>query len=637
MVRGSTQLEMKARTSDKRRDQGETPKLALWLLGAPRFSGLGAELASALMERPKALALLTYLAVALPRGLHRRDELIAIFWPDSDPVHARNSLRQSLHQLRSLLPPETLHVRGSDEVELVGIRVDVETFEDHLEHGREGEALALYHGELLNGFRLSNDSDFDSWLEAERDRLHRRAVRGAIVHAKVREIDGDREGSAEWAMFALDRAPFDDDLLREVIQLFVRLEKKSEAARIYANAVKRFDTELGAPLSIETAHLGASIAGSRLASAGINGTKPDGSPAQPNVSQSETPSGLRKPRAVTPQARQLFLQGRQFASERSPLTIMKAIERYENAIRLSPDYAEAHSALSSAFCQAPVYVAYPGIDAWPRVRAHATRAIRLDPRLGEAHATLAHATLCYDYDWTLAERLYREALILDPVSLVSRQLYSLYYLTSVGRTDDALEIADRARDEMPDVSGITVLYAMLCVFGRRFERGLREIDFALEGMPMFVQAHWVRGMAQEGLGDFAGAIETFERGVEMTRGSSLLLSQLGRACAGGGDRDRARQVLSELDQRGENGGPASYFTAEILAALGEKEAALDRLYAAYRQRNPFMVFAGVLYGLDPLRGHRRFKDLLMRLGLPAYERSRRAEVRPGQSKAPVIA
>jgi hypothetical protein len=150
------------------------------------------------------------------------------------------------------------------------------------------------------------------------------------------------------------------------------------------------------------------------------------------------------------------------------------------------------------------------------------------------------------------------------------------------------------------------------------------MDFVIESHPAFIQAHWVRGMAQEGMGDVAGAIQTFERGVEMTHGSSLLLSQLGRACASIGDRARATQILWQIDQRGENGGPASYFSAEILATLGSTEPALDRLYAAYRQRNPFMVFAGVLYGLDSLRGTRRFRDLLMRLGLPAYERGPRS-------------
>ena len=197
---------------------------------------------------------------------------------------------------------------------------------------------------------------------------------------------------------------------------------------------------------------------------------------------------------------------------------------------------------------------------------------------------------------------------------VSRQSYALYFLTSVGRTDDALAILDRARDDNPDVPGISVFYGMTCVFGRRFERGLREADFVLEGSPAFIQAHWVRGMAQEGMGDFAAAIRTFEQGVEMTKGSSLLLSQLGRACAGIGDRRRAAKILDTLDERDENGGPAAYYCAEILAALGSADLAIDRLYAAYRQRNPFMVFAGVMYGLDPLRGMRRFRHLLMRLG-----------------------
>ena len=245
---------------------------------------------------------------------------------------------------------------------------------------------------------------------------------------------------------------------------------------------------------------------------------------------------------------------------------------------------------------------------------------------------LAHVTLCQDYDWTLAESLYRKALEVDAVSVVSRTSYALDYLTAVGRSDEALAILDRARDEIPDVPAISATYAMSCVFSRRFELALRESNFVLDGQPSFVQAHWTRGMAQEGLGDAAGAVETFERAVEMTQRSSLLLSQLGRACARAGQRVRARSILHQLDQRGEHGGPAAYYTAEILAALGDTDLALDRLYAAYRQRNPFLVFAGVLYGLDPLRGTRRFRDLLMRIGLPACE-TRHARSRNGAAMA----
>ena len=122
-------------------------------------------------------------------------------------------------------------------------------------------------------------------------------------------------------------------------------------------------------------------------------------------------------------------------------------------------------------------------------------------------------------------------------------------------------------------------------------------------------------MALEGLGDEVGAIESFETGLQMTERSSLMLSQLGRAHARVGNRVRAREILAELDARGEAGGVARVVSAEILAALGDHDAAIDRLYVEYRQRNPGMIFAGVVFGLDPLREHRRFRDLLMRMGI----------------------
>jgi tetratricopeptide (TPR) repeat protein len=254
------------------------------------------------------------------------------------------------------------------------------------------------------------------------------------------------------------------------------------------------------------------------------------------------------------------------------------------------------------------------------VKAHALRAIGLDPSLGEARAMLAQATLWYDYEWAPAEKIYLEALAVDPTSEVMCCSYALYYLTPLGRLDEALVVLDRARDSMPLLLGISTFCGMACAFGRRFDRARREADTVIGMEPGFVQAYWVRGMALEGMGDFTAAIAAFERGVELTAGSSLMLSQLGRARARSGDRTAAEEILSELDRRGETAGPAAYFTAELLAALGRPEAALDRLYAAYRERNPLLVFAGIIAGLDPLRGERRFGELLLRIGLRTHER-----------------
>ena len=583
--------------------------LTLHLFGAPAIGGTGTEDASALIAKPKSFALLAYLAIARPHGMRRRDEILALLWPESSDERARNAMRQSLFLLRTHLPAGALVSRGRDEVGLAGIDVDVRMFEDHLDAGREAEALALYDGALLDGFRLYTNSDFDAWLTMERERLHRRAMRAAMLLAGRSDGVAGSAKAAVWARFAIDRSPYDEELLRDVIELFRQSGDHTGATELYRAAATRFRTELGISLSPETERAGLADSRGR-----------EGPAAIPGTGSSAAIAALR-PRAVTADARRYYLEARQFAAQKSPVTILKAIACYERAIELSPGYAEAHAGLSFALCQAVVYVAYPGIAAWPRAKAHASTAIRLDPRSGEGHAVLGHVTLCYDYQWQSAASQYRKALELDPISVASRQFYALYYLTGVGRTDDALAVLDRARDDFPTDPGISVYYAMAAVFGRRFERGLREVEFVLQGYPGLVQAHWVRGMALEGMGDFAAAIEVFASGVAMTNRSSLLLSQLGRAKARNGDGADAERILAELDARGEDSGPGAYFGAEILAALGSTELALDRLYSCYRQRNPFVVFAGVLFGLDPLRGTRRFRDLLMRIGLPAYTAS----------------
>jgi len=275
--------------------------------------------------------------------------------------------------------------------------------------------------------------------------------------------------------------------------------------------------------------------------------------------------------------------------------------------------------------QAAVYVDYPGSDVWARAKAHAARASRLDSQLGEAHAVLAHVTLCYDYGWQAAETLYNKALAVDPASTVTRHSYALYCLAAANRTDEALSLLDRARDETPDNPGHSVYFALCCIFGRRFERAQQEAESVIEAHPELVQAHWICGMAREGMGDFPGAIEVYERTVAMTGRSSMYLSQLARAQASSGDHARALQILAELNERGTDSSHALYNSAEILAAMGDIERALDCLYGAYRLRNPYLVFSGVKYALDPLRGTKRFRDLMTRMGVPKVAQSPSAQ------------
>src|SRR5690242_5139545 len=94
--------------------------MRLHTLGALDLRGSDGRELRVTLAQPKRIALLAYLALATPRGFHRRDTLIALFWPEHDEEHARNSLSQSVHVLRLALGASSLVSRNGDALSLDG-------------------------------------------------------------------------------------------------------------------------------------------------------------------------------------------------------------------------------------------------------------------------------------------------------------------------------------------------------------------------------------------------------------------------------------------------------------------------------------------------------------------------------------
>src|SRR2546422_8433970 len=128
------------------------------LLGTLSLTTADGREVGSLLSQPRRLALLAYLAAATPRGPHRRDTLLALFWPEFDQEHARAALRQSLHVLRSALGADAMVSRGDEEIGLDFERIwcDVAAFAGAIVGGELGQALDLYRGNLLEGFFISD-------------------------------------------------------------------------------------------------------------------------------------------------------------------------------------------------------------------------------------------------------------------------------------------------------------------------------------------------------------------------------------------------------------------------------------------------------------------------------------------------
>ena len=230
--------------------------LKLQVLGSVDLLDAGHDVAP-LLRRPKSVALLAYLAAARPRGFHRRDSLLALFWPELDEPHARNALRQTVHALRQVVGADTLIGRGEEElgVERSQLWCDVAQFEQDLDAGDMRSAIVLYRGELLHGFHVSGANDFDHWLDQERRYVAKRALTATLHLSKDEEKAGDYVTALTWAQRASEIDPYDESALRRLLRLLDRIGRRADAVRQYENFADRLALDLEITPSPETRSL----------------------------------------------------------------------------------------------------------------------------------------------------------------------------------------------------------------------------------------------------------------------------------------------------------------------------------------------------------------------------------------------
>ncbi|KPK57045.1 MAG: hypothetical protein AMS21_11985 [Gemmatimonas sp. SG8_38_2] len=220
-------------------------KYTVRLLGSTELrDAAGGEL-QRLPRQPKRLGLLAYLAIARPRGFHRRDKLVALFWPETGHEHARHALSQALHVLRSELGEEAIRGRGDSDVAIdeAALSCDVVEFESAVEDGEYDKALELYRGDLLEGLFVREALEFERWLEDERTRLREKAAGAAwgLAHEHIR---ADRLVDAErTAQRALLLVLTDESEVRRFIQALADAGDRAAAVRFYDKFAQRLRSE----------------------------------------------------------------------------------------------------------------------------------------------------------------------------------------------------------------------------------------------------------------------------------------------------------------------------------------------------------------------------------------------------------
>jgi TolB-like protein/DNA-binding winged helix-turn-helix (wHTH) protein/Tfp pilus assembly protein PilF len=254
---------------------------------------------------------------------------------------------------------------------------------------------------------------------------------------------------------------------------------------------------------------------------------------------------------VNPQAYEAYLKGRYFWNKRTSDGLSKAIDYFDQAIQWKPDFAQAYAGLADSYALAGdwKYGLLAPMEAYPKAKAAATKAIALDGTLGEAHISLAFCLDNFDWDWQAAGREFTRGIELNPGYAIGYEWYG-WHLAALGRHAEAVSQVEKAATLDPLSPSIGADLAEELLVARRFDESIKQSRKTMTVDPFFAPAHYVLGQAFVQTHDYNQAIAELRRAIELSPGSTAFTANLAYAYAVSGMSAQGKRRSNTLRTEG---------------------------------------------------------------------------------------
>jgi len=315
------------------------------------------------------------------------------------------------------------------------------------------------------------------------------------------------------------------------------------------------------------------------------------------------------------EAYQLYLRGRFVWNKRTEDAIRKGIEYFNRAIEHDPNFAMAYTGLSDCYTLLVVREAISPYEGFAEAKKNAEAALRIDPTLGQALASLGHALL-HNWEWEAAEVKLTKALELKPDYPSAHQWYS-EYLTAMGRHQESITELQLAVQLDPLSLVISADLGRAFYYARRYDEVFEQEARTLEMDPRFWLSRINLGRSYIQTGDHDRAVDELRKACAALPGSTEAKAFLGFAYAAANRHAEASEVLAELRAKSIDTHVPPYHFAVLFAGLGDNGSALENLENAYEKRSVDFFTLNAEPMFDGLRSDPRFTKLLKKTGFIA--------------------
>src|SRR5437870_6605002 len=326
-------------------------------------------------------------------------------------------------------------------------------------------------------------------------------------------------------------------------------------------------------------------------------------------------ANLAQPQPVDPEAYEAYLKGRYHWNRRSGEALPKAVQYFQQAIAKDPTFAAAYSGLADCLSVLGYWGLVPPDEGCGKAKELAHKALEMDHSLAEAHASLAFATMFYDFDFVTAEREFERSIELNPRYGTAHLWFGLS-LGFIGRYEEGFTEVKRAVRLDPHPITFQILGSILFFAARRCNQAVEQLEKALEADASLAQAHSMLGLTYAYLSKHEPGIAHARKAVERSKGAPFFVAFLGAVYAAAGYREEAQNILDQLQELAKQRYVQPYAVGVLCAALGKENEALRWLETACLGHDSLMVCLKTDPRFDNLRSDPRFQDVMRRMNFP---------------------
>ena len=322
------------------------------------------------------------------------------------------------------------------------------------------------------------------------------------------------------------------------------------------------------------------------------------------------------------EARDLYLKGRYEWNQRTPESLHRALEFFNQSIAHDPGYANAYAGLADTYVLLREYSTASDMDVFPRALTAARKAVELDDSLADAHRSLAFAEMYGSWEFADAEKEFRRAIELNPTDPQVRLWYANAFGVK-GRFAEALKQMDKAQELDPSSNATLADKGYLLYNAGETQRAIETLKEVEHSVPEFRSPHAYLMEISFNLRDYPSYLEEGEKSALAS--NDPVLRDIIASARAGYEHEGANGLLKRLYAKQKEYSQAGRLSGVILAktciAMGKRQEALALLEDAYARHDATVLACLSHPDLLTLKDEPRYMGLVKKINFPASARN----------------